>query len=690
MGAIGGTWELATTSQIDSAMDAATALAACTPSHWGASTSDLCNFRAALVYCLHLLPGGVDGCNVEIKTNANISLTAGPLVLVFSSATPVKVTINGNGASIYSSSVGGQFLTTSLNVNSTSSSRRRRLVSSSSSHSFVVLRNLTLVGFGSNATNGGAIFLHDVNTVSLTDILFESNQGANGGALYIKNASEVALNRVSFSKNVAHNGGAVFLQNIGRVAVSRVAFVSNQASNVGGAMVIHLSSSLSIENNLFDTNSAANFAGAVAMYDLRYLASVYNNTFNKNSAIYGSSIVMKSCSNSSFNLNKFSENNALVGGGTLYWIKGTSITSQTPLFINNKFHNNIVGAQLNMLDIATDAIMFVSNPHSLLFLDYGSLTPLSNKMTTVDAFGQLLFFENNETMTNSLAPSQTSCGYNAGSVSLNGKLSSTILNGESTFTGWGGVCNPGGAINVTFTTLFSSIPVDFPQYSSKLMVPYSETLIRKVQGSVHVQFRKCRVGEYYDFFNTKSICVLCVNSYSFLPNLDNNIISCLACPPLALSCTGDLILLHPGTWRWNFYATTIWTCPYPAGCIGGNATGLAACAIGYEGVMCGVCSAAFYLSSDGTSCLPCTGSSSFSSGQLVLLVILFFIFVIVLVFYIQRYKRQQKAATKCLDDDEIELKRYIDDENFNKTMARWTPRFKIIISTYVRSYSYLK
>ena len=74
-------------------------------------------------------------------------------------------------------------------------------------------------------SNGGAIYAnHNVsafvpNTIAITDALFESNQAAtvgsfssgSGGALYIYNRSTVTITNTTFHDNSATNGGAMWV-----------------------------------------------------------------------------------------------------------------------------------------------------------------------------------------------------------------------------------------------------------------------------------------------------------------------------------------------------------------------------------------------------------------------------------------------------------------------------------------------
>ena len=543
VGAVGGVWALTISSEVDAPMDEASARAACAPSQWGYASSVSCNFRAALIYCLALVPWdtpGVTGCDVNMKENANISLSAGPLVISSSSTNPVKVNINGNGGNIHASVFGGRFMMMSTESSSNSSNSstshhqsRRRLASTS--HLVVVLSNLTISGFGSNSTDGGAVEFRDLYSVSISDVSFVSNRGSSGGAVFVKNASFVSLKNVIFSRNEATNGGALFLQNIQRVSMSNTQFTNNRASNIAGAVVLHSASSASIENSVFKGNSAVRFGGSLSLYDVKGL-QVTNNAFVGNNAQYGSAIAFRSSSNATYERNKFTANEAYLGGGTVYWIQGTASTSgglsaaagAWPLFSENVFSGNRVASVLNKLDIASDATRLVSSPSSLVLQDYTSIGALKNVISVMDNYNQVLFAERNATVTNAIASlgDDTSCSYNTQSVKLAGQLTTAVVSGKASFSssgGWSGTCIPGGHVNVTMSTQLLSSPVIFPDYmyDASVVERQGGKYTRLVTGRVLVAFRKCDVGEFYDFFATKSLCIKCSNSYSFVPNNDN-------------------------------------------------------------------------------------------------------------------------------------------------------------------------
>ena len=87
-------------------------------------------------------------------------------------------------------------------------------------------------------------------------------------------------------------------------------------------------------------------------------------------------------------------------------------------------------------------------------------------------------------------------------------------------------------------------------------------------------------------------------------------VACVACP-LGGDCRGgDELLSKPGWWRSAEEATNVFACPVKNACLSGSATGDAACAEGYEGPVCAVCSSGFR--QWGRACVPCDGEATYA------------------------------------------------------------------------------
>ena len=86
--------------------------------------------------------------------------------------------------------------------------------------------------------------------------------------------------------------------------------------------------------------------------------------------------------------------------------------------------------------------------------------------------------------------------------------------------------------------------------------------------------------------------------------------ACVACPPGGDCRGGDELLAKPGWWRSAADARDVFACPAENACLPGAETGDAACADGYEGPVCAVCSSGFRRW--GRACVPCDAEAAYA------------------------------------------------------------------------------
>tara|TARA_B100000482_G_scaffold78601_1_gene55853 strand:- start:1741 stop:4887 length:3147 start_codon:yes stop_codon:yes gene_type:complete len=85
-------------------------------------------------------------------------------------------------------------------------------------------------------------------------------------------------------------------------------------------------------------------------------------------------------------------------------------------------------------------------------------------------------------------------------------------------------------------------------------------------------------------------------------------VACTACP-LGGKCDGGSSLdARAGWWRSGVFSKMLFACPMHSACMPGNKTASDACAEGYEGPVCGICSNGYR--SYGGACIPCNISTS--------------------------------------------------------------------------------
>ena len=219
----------------------------------------------------------------------------------------------------------------------------------------------------SSDSNGGVIYAnHNVgtflpNTISIADALFESNQAAtgsfssgSGGALYVYNRSTVTISNTSFVDNVATNGGAMWIVAANdTVTITDSTFDENTADQSGAIGVMAGGSSaatdLMISGSSFTDNEAlAGYGGAISLGSTTISQSygsleISNTTFdgnnsNSSSSANGGAILVNTSSSDDvlFSSVLFTENSAHSSGGAVYINGAQDVEITTSRFFNNE------------------------------------------------------------------------------------------------------------------------------------------------------------------------------------------------------------------------------------------------------------------------------------------------------------------------------------------------------------------
>lgn len=82
---------------------------------------------------------------------------------------------------------------------------------------------------------------------------------------------------------------------VGHVTILNSWIVGCKASNVGGALLMDGVDHVAVSGTVFESNAASSFGGAVSLYGVRNEFSISKCEFVKNSAKYGSAIMLRSC-----------------------------------------------------------------------------------------------------------------------------------------------------------------------------------------------------------------------------------------------------------------------------------------------------------------------------------------------------------------------------------------------------------
>lgn len=219
----------------------------------------------------------------------------------------------------------------------------------------------------SSDSNGGAIYAnHNVsafvpNTISITDALFESNQAAtgsfssgSGGALYIYNRSTVTISNTTFHDNSATNGGAMWVvASNDTVTITNSTFSENTGDQSGAIGVMAAGSSaatdLVISDSSFIENEAlSGYGGAISLGSTTISQSYgtiqientifEGNTSNSSSSANGGAILVNTSNSDDviFSGVLFDENVAHSSGGAVYINGAQDVEISTSRFLNNE------------------------------------------------------------------------------------------------------------------------------------------------------------------------------------------------------------------------------------------------------------------------------------------------------------------------------------------------------------------
>jgi CSLREA domain-containing protein len=205
--------------------------------------------------------------------------------------------------------------------------------------------------------DGGAIFNSGAAlTINGTSNTFTNNDGGTGsgdqgGAIYT--SSSLSVSGTTFTNNDAYEGGAIFITDLQTLTITDSEFDTNTAANVGGAIrsygatidtstfvnnsvsgggndggALYSSKSITVSNSTFSANSVTDRGGAIWLSGNSTIVNTtfYNNSAGTGEAIYNNSgtttvensIVAKSTASSSLCYNITSSDYNLQYNGTCF------------------------------------------------------------------------------------------------------------------------------------------------------------------------------------------------------------------------------------------------------------------------------------------------------------------------------------------------------------------------------------
>lgn len=632
-----GIWSVQVTQIVDDAtFDPVTDANPCCASHWGyASSCTACTLRAAFAFCFTQVPWdtgpatmlNVTMCNIEFHSSGQtVTLSSSPITVPSTFTERKNVSVHVIGASTYiTQSTDGQKVFSI--IDSLYSTYPSRLESENYGvhikFSGITFRDvgdakLTSTAVSNTGIDGAAIYTQQLKSLIIDSCIFLRNRGRLGSGLYVVNVTSVTLSNTDFVENYAVSGGGSFLRNVDYVSVSNCNFTDNRATVIGAGLVLEASNSSSISNSLFKSNGAGTHGGAVSIHKSIELTDITGNTFQQNTASYGSALFLRKANQWTFSGNTITRNSCLRYGGTVRWVRGSSANQDlmaAPIVDSgNSYLDNVYGTGGgDSQGISTEVYDITMTPDNFTVTDYVDDAPMVAKATITDYYGSQIPDEDAAmSLTVQTAQGHSArCSWNEEKAATGfvGSTSGVSGHGMYTYDGFGALCIPGGFLQASAAATFSVADTNFPLYYEVTgeQEAASEALTRTVYGLVDISFRRCVAGEYYDFRDSGSRkrCLQCENSYTVANTTANGIIECEDCPELADYCYSDKIILRGGTWRYSYYSSTIFECPMYKSCKGGEAYGIDSCLFGSTGPLCGVCMEGYAKSSDGEHCHAC-------------------------------------------------------------------------------------
>jgi predicted outer membrane repeat protein len=180
---------------------------------------------------------------------------------------------------------------------------------------------------------------------------FESNSSGFGGAVWCSGGQALTIANNEFLGNSADfSGGAIANRGTGS-SIETNTFELNTAMNDGGAIYCDQSATSSISTNEFHNNSAGGNGGAIAW--VTSSVTVEFNLFKENSAVLGGAIYCNDLASGGIDRNTFDMNDASSGsGGAIYCTNFSA-----PPIAKNIFSNSTTG---NAVGTGNDSVPLIS------------------------------------------------------------------------------------------------------------------------------------------------------------------------------------------------------------------------------------------------------------------------------------------------------------------------------------------
>jgi hypothetical protein len=476
----------------------------------------------------------------------------------------------------------------------------------------------------------GGVCVEEAADFSLLQSSISRNvAGSTSGGLGISKSVNVTVESCDFMSNrvLAGNGGALSVSESQVILVRNTSFLQNSAPVEGGAAFVGaVSGQISFLDTRWQENVAAEGGGALYVTGSTHM-EVNGSTFSRNIVQAGSgSAIGVHASFAALSYNHFSGNEAVGGGGTVFWDDSSGMDEPLGLQAGgNVFDDSNTAGYGPRWATEAHHLRLLGDQEVYTIIDYKTYAPLVGVILE-DVYSQAVVTDSTTAAT-MYVPSSESASCDEEPGFLSGSMTVSFVNGTAIFSALEPLCAPNHSMGLAVTAVLDSVA--------------NET-------AIEFDFRACSRGEYYG----ERICNACENgSYSFADPGDfvlsemTKAAVCQPCPPEASYCYKDTMVLRQGYWRSDDDSTNIVECPWDVeSCLGGESNGDASCGSGYRGPLCAICEDEHHFVSSSQTCEMCGDTSSFFDPFTVTVIALVCIFVLVAV-YAGKQIIQQESVT---------------------------------------------
>lgn len=213
------------------------------------------------------------------------------------------------------------------------------LLIANNSTSHLMLSQMTLQNSQNTATNGGALQLSTKSVVGIDSCTFQKNKvfaAASGGAITVTSVPALYINNSLFLKNSAGwNGGALYIKDVDYVSIAKSVFDRNYVSLVDGAhFFIGNSNNINIKDSSFkNATSGLNSAWVEFSKNILLQGSTVENNVGVGLVIYdtnGAYLINSTISANSLGGLSYTNTHVVPGGDNIYLTNMTIAENGAP------------------------------------------------------------------------------------------------------------------------------------------------------------------------------------------------------------------------------------------------------------------------------------------------------------------------------------------------------------------------